>query len=300
MSVSPRHLLAQGPVLAAVGRVALKTLEQRWRRPPFRSIVLPSPTVTAQLDPRPKALVDAYVRAVGAPKGAYRDVLPAHLFPQWSFPLAARSIEGIPYDLARVLNGGCRIRIDGDLPRGRPLDVSATLEDIDDDGRRAILHQKIITGTPDSPAALTAELFAWVPARERLSEGRASKGRERARVPVGARELDYWRLSPSDALDFAMLTGDFNPVHWVPPVARAAGFPGTILHGFATMARSIEGLNRGLWAGDTRRLAGFECRFTRPLVLPARVGLYVDDQQGVFVGDAPGGAAYLVGSYTER
>ena len=37
-------------------------------------------------------------------------------------------------------------------------------------------------------------------------------------------------------------------------------------------------------------------RFTRPLVLPARVGVYVRGDK-VWVGDAPGGGAYLEGTF---
>jgi acyl dehydratase len=85
-------------------------------------------------------------------------------------------------------------------------------------------------------------------------------------------------------------------VHWIRPYARAFGFRSTILHGFSTMARAIEGLGRALYAGDTRRVRVFDCRFTRPLVLPARVGLYLRGSE-VFVGDAPDGPAYLAGSF---
>jgi hypothetical protein len=65
------------------------------------------------------------------------------------------------------------------------------------------------------------------------------------------------------------------------------------------MARAIEGLNRSLFSGDVRRLEAIDVKFTKPLVLPAKVGLYVDDEN-VFVGDAPGGPAYLVGTYSVR
>ena len=40
-----------------------------------------------------------------------------------------------------------------------------------------------------------------------------------------------------------------------------------------------------------------DVRFVRPLLLPARVGLYVGDGNRVWVGDAPGGGAYLEGTY---
>src|SRR5205814_499237 len=177
-----------------------------------------------------------------------------------------------------------------------PLVVSARLEDIDDDGRRAILHQRIATGTEAVTEAVVAHLYAVVP----LAKKEPGKEKPRAQVPEDARELGFWRLGPRAGLEFAFLTGDFNPVHWVRRYARAFGFRSTILHGFSTLARAIEGLNRALFAGDAGRLAAIDARFVRPLVLPARVGLYVADGGRVWVGDAPGGAAYLEGTFTLR
>jgi len=65
------------------------------------------------------------------------------------------------------------------------------------------------------------------------------------------------------------------------------------------MARAIEALNRGLFAGDVTALQEIDVRFTRPLVLPARVGVYVRGDK-VWVGDAPGGPAYLEGTFKLR
>jgi acyl dehydratase len=77
---------------------------------------------------------------------------------------------------------------------------------------------------------------------------------------------------------------------------RASGFPSVILHGFGTMARTLEALNRGVFAGDVTRLKKWSCRFTRPLVLPGKAGVYVLGNE-VFVGVAHGGPAYLVGQF---
>ena len=85
----------------------------------------------------------------------------------------------------------------------------------------------------------------------------------------------------------------------MPPYAKASGFRNVILHGFATLARAIEGMNRSLFAGDPNRLAWIDVQFTRSMVLPAKVGLYVEGNR-IFVGDAPGGPAYLVGTFGER
>jgi hypothetical protein len=66
------------------------------------------------------------------------------------------------------------------------------------------------------------------------------------------------------------------------------------------MAYAIEGLNKNLFLGDRTRLSTVDCRFTRPLHLPADVGLYIDRDQNLYVGDRPGGPAYLTGQYTTR
>ena len=131
--------------------------------------------------------------------------------------------------------------------------------------------------------------------------GHATNGKKEAPlVPSDVRELAYWRLAPAAGRSFALLTGDINPVHWLRPYAQASGFRSTILHGFATLARTMEGLHRGLFAGAVHRLLSIDVRFSRPLSLPARVGLYVGTDHTVFVGDAPGGFAYLTGRFVER
>jgi acyl dehydratase len=104
-------------------------------------------------------------------------------------------------------------------------------------------------------------------------------------------------LPKSTGLEFAKVTGDFNPIHWLPRYARAMGFRNVILHGFGSMAFATEGLNRGLFAGNTHRLRRFDAMFARPLVLPATVGLYVWGERQVGLGDAPGGPAYLAGTF---
>jgi hypothetical protein len=244
----------------------------------------------------PKSLVRDYVRHVGGTPGHYKNTLPPHLFPQWSFGLASQTLKGVPYPLLRVMNGGCQLIQHAPLPNDEVLQVRTCLESVDDNGRRAVLCQRVITGTASQPDALEARLYAIVP----LSSGGKKSGapREKPRVPTDVRELAFWRLRANAGLDFAKLTGDFNPVHWIPSYARAFGFRNTILHGFGTMARVYEGLRRDLFKG-TRSLHSLDVRFTRPLVLPARVGLYVGPEQTVYVGDAPGGPAYLVGEYKE-
>jgi hypothetical protein len=296
MSIPLHHVLSQGPVLGALGRVALATLRPSKGVAARTLPATPGPWVEAELAPRPADLIRDYVRHVGGDPGWYRGVVPASLFPQWGFPLAARTLEGLPYPMARVMNAGCRIEQRAPIPAGERLIVKARLESIDDDGVRAILVQRVVTGTRSEPDAMVGEIRAFVPLAK-PTEPRAKK--PRASVPLDATELAFLRIAKDAGLDFAKLTGDFNPIHWIAPYARMSGFRAPILHGFATFARAIEALNRARFAGDPSRLASIEARFSRPLVLPARVGVYVKDG-ALWVGDAPGGGAYLEGTYTTR
>jgi acyl dehydratase len=301
MPVSTRYVLHQGPVLGALARAAFTSMRAARSPEGASRPSTPGSELRAGVTAPPADLVRDYVRHAGGDPGAYRGVIPPHLFPQWVFPVASRTLEGLPYPLSRMLNAGCRLEINAPLPAGERLEVSARLESIDDNGHRAILHQRAVTSTPAHPEAVVAHLYTLVPLGKGGKKAAGSAGaKERPRVPEGATELARWRLPAGAGLDFAKLTGDFNPVHWVPPYARAFGFRSVILHGFATMVRAMEGLTRALFAGDTSAIRVFDVRFTRPLLLPHRVGLYVHDKNRVYVGDAPGGPAYLTGSFESR
>jgi len=267
------HLVHQGPTLRALGEVAFASLGSRSGTTGAAPAALPAAWIEAVVPPRPESLVRDYIRHVGGDPASYRGVLPPHLFPQWSFPLAARALAHLPYPTTKIINAGCRIEVRAPLPSNEPLHVKVRLESIDDDGKRALLVQKIVTGTARVPEALVAEMRTLVPLARREKEKGPPK--PRPGVPLGAKEIAFARIPSTAGRDFAVLTGDVNPLHWFAPAARAAGFRGCILHGFSTLARAVEALNRRVFAGDARRLAVIDVRFTRPLVLPAKVGVYV-------------------------
>lgn len=298
MPIPTRFVLEQGPALKGMGQAAFSVLKQRMGGVPKKQPALPTKPIEARYAARPKDLVRAYVRHVGGDPSAYKKIVPAHFFPQWGLGLASQTLDGLPYPLMRAMNGGCRLRINTPLPANEPLHVRAWIDEIDDDGRRAIVSQRVITSTPSAPDALDATLFVFIPLSRKKGKKKSGSGDDKS-VPLGARQVAHIRLGTNAGLDFAKLTGDFNPLHWVKPYAQAAGFRSTILHGFGTMARAIEGLNRGMYAGDVNAIEEVHVRFTKPLTLPAKVGVYVEDNT-LAVGPAPGGGAYLKGTFEEK
>jgi len=61
------------------------------------------------------------------------------------------------------------------------------------------------------------------------------------------------------------LSGDDNPLHADPEVARAAGFPRPILHGLATYGIAARAILKAYCGYDARRLTSLAVRFSAPV-----------------------------------
>lgn len=291
MSVPRSYLFQQGPALRTLAHTAAGVIRQS-----FGPKFVPTPPATPgavieeTIPPRPAELIRDFVKTVGGRPGAWGDAVPPAFFCQWALPYSAKTLSGLRYPFARALNAGCRLTRNAPLPAGEPLQIRAWLDRVDDDGYRAVFYSRVVTGTASAPDALDAELRAIVPLKKK--EGGV---KEEPMVPAGAREIAYRVLGPDAGLEFALLTGDFNPIHWLAPYARMSGFKNVILHGFGTFARAYEALARN-HAGSV--LKSIDVRFTRPVVLPRAIGVFTDDADGVYVGDGPGSKMYMSGVLT--
>jgi acyl dehydratase len=82
------------------------------------------------------------------------------------------------------------------------------------------------------------------------------------RIPEKPHELECdLATSPRAALIYR-LSGDYNPLHIDPAVARVAGFPGPILHGLGTYGVAGHALLRTLCGYDPGRLERMDVRFS--------------------------------------
>lgn len=61
------------------------------------------------------------------------------------------------------------------------------------------------------------------------------------------------------------LSGDYNPLHADPEVARKAGFEKPILHGLCSYGIACQSLVRAVCNFDASRLRGMSARFTKPV-----------------------------------
>jgi acyl dehydratase len=81
--------------------------------------------------------------------------------------------------------------------------------------------------------------------------------------PAG--EVAAFEVGPADAVVYSECSGIWNPIHTDPRAARAAGLPHPVLHGTATLARTISAVVHSRLGGDPTRLTRLSCRFTAPV-----------------------------------
>jgi len=72
-------------------------------------------------------------------------------------------------------------------------------------------------------------------------------------------------LTRDSLVRYAGASGDFNSIHYRDDVAAAVGLPGVLAHGMLTMGVAVQvAVN---WVGDSGRIADYQVRFTKPVVV---------------------------------
>jgi acyl dehydratase len=82
-------------------------------------------------------------------------------------------------------------------------------------------------------------------------------------------ELTSFAAPASIGRDYAMVSGDWNPIHLSALTAKAFGFPRAIAHGMWTLGRIAAELEARWPKGRTR----YDVEFKQPVLLPAWVML---------------------------
>jgi len=84
-------------------------------------------------------------------------------------------------------------------------------------------------------------------------------------LPVRAADLVHEADTRPDQAFVYALSGDRNPLHRDPNVARMAGFPRPILHGLCTYGTACRSLLSTVCNYDPAKIAGFDARFSAPV-----------------------------------
>ncbi|HEY1057777.1 MAG TPA: MaoC family dehydratase [Limnobacter sp.] len=267
--------------------------------PVTRPSRLPALPVHLEQSVRPMsdALVNSYVEWSGADTDRYDGEIPPHFCSHFAMPMLANLGSLAPYNLLALLNQGLRMEIHQPLPRGQGLHLSGSLMDVSVEPDRVRIHTQVRVSTAAREMAMVIDSYSTVPQGKSKSKKPTSKpADEEAFTTVGR-----WSAEFHDGLNFAMLTGDFNPIHTWPAVGRRSRFKTLILHGFGQLARTHECVQN---AGYT--IAALDVRWIKPLTLPnadlaVQVGTKADFEGWRSLRlMAQDGSLHMVGRFLER
>lgn len=170
-------------------------------------------------------------------------------------------------DWLNIMHGEQRLKLFAALDPAGALIGQITVTDLADKGagKPALLRSIKQLRTPGG--TLVAETTDdWV-VRGAGGFGGARNLPGEALPPVPQRDPDAEVLLPTARSQAAIyrLSGDRNPLHIDPAIARSAGFDGPILHGLSTMGVVARALIHACCEGEAQRLREIAVRFTAPV-----------------------------------
>jgi acyl dehydratase len=169
-------------------------------------------------------------------------------------------------DMAMVVHGEQTIRLHRLIPAQGSLATTAVVTGIYDKGKGALCVVEAKT-TDDTGQPVFDNVFSI------FVRGAGGFGGDRgpeatsAEPPGRAPDLAITERTSVEQAALYRLSGDLNPLHIAPELARAVGFERPILHGLCTYGFAGRALLRGACGGDPARLRSLSARFSAP-VLP--------------------------------
>lgn len=168
-------------------------------------------------------------------------------------------------DLVNVVHNGQSVRLHTDFPAGGRLLTVGTIDGVYDMKRLGLVSFSTETRLGDR---LVCETSWSILARDGGGFGGPRPPKREGPEPVDKEHPSFdvtLDTRPEQALMYR-LSGDFNPLHADPEVARAAGFAeGPILHGLCTFGFVARAVIAGQCAGDASRLRALHAQFRKPV-----------------------------------
>jgi acyl dehydratase len=177
----------------------------------------------------------------------------------------ANPMSGINYLM--VVHGEQRLTIHKPLPPACDVVSDTRVLGVWDKGKdkgAIIVNERVIKekATGDKLATLVGTTFA----RGDGGFGGPKDGApEPHPIPTRAPDLVHSCDTRADQAFIYALSGDRNPLHRDPAIAKMAGFPRPILHGLCSYGTACRAVISTLAKYDASRITGFDVRFSSPV-----------------------------------
>ncbi|WP_300397105.1 MaoC/PaaZ C-terminal domain-containing protein [uncultured Sphingobium sp.] len=173
-------------------------------------------------------------------------------------------------DHRRIVHGEQHLRLYADLPPSGSVSGQTLIARIIDKGpgKPAIIHavRELSNCENGSKIAAVEQVYVYRGGGGFSQEGDHSDGPATAPEPAPDRRPDRVLTfqTRADSALLYRLSGDYNPLHADPEVARQAGFERPILHGLASYAMVAKSILWDVADGDVRTLRAYSARMSAP------------------------------------
>ena len=165
-----------------------------------------------------------------------------------------------------VVHGEQGLEIHNPLPRSAKVSTTAVIEGIYDKGSGALIVMRFDSLDQKGNPLCTNRASAFV----RGAGGFGGAVQPKKEVPsIPEKSPDFVFEAPTGVNQAALyrMSGDRNPLHIDPAIARAVGFTEPILHGLCTYGVTCRRFVQEVFQGDSGKIKSYSARFSSP-VLP--------------------------------
>lgn len=171
------------------------------------------------------------------------------------------------YDYTKVVHGEQRLTLHRPLPPEGELIADSRVTEAYDKGpgRGAVIYTevKVRSAAENQPMfTLGSTTFAR---GDGGFGGPAGSGPEPHQIPDRKPDTSLSLETRKDQALLYRLSGDRNPLHADPELAKRAGFPVPILHGLCTYGTACRAVLQAVCKYDYRKITSFDVRFSAPV-----------------------------------
>jgi acyl dehydratase len=186
-----------------------------------------------------------------------------------TFPVVMSLVTSFDFPFAAMGS----VHMENDITRYKPISVTDTV-DVKTHAENLREHRKgllvdvvtdVSVGNDTAWHQVTTFLHQQ---RTSLSDEPKPEPKKQPRLPPPKGILS---ITPARIRRYASVSGDHNPIHTNPIAAKLFGFPTVIAHGMFSAAAVLANIE-----GQLPDAVRYSVRFGKPVVLPAKVGVYVD------------------------
>jgi len=252
----------QKPMLLTVGKILLKSLSLS--KPKLSEKTLKLEVLDTKLE---KEIVDGYHNWLNENK-KYHGLIAPHLFPLWTYPDLFRMGQKLKLPLHKVLNQGVKLTINKPLRIEETLNSEIDIYHLKNLPQKFRINQKIKMGPDLENPSLIAEIHAVI--LKNPTSFLKNKSSNDVIDTSAFTLLDSLFISSNDAKNYAILSGDINPIHLSNAIAKLMGLKSRIMHGFGLYAKIFEKIE-----SHQLQIYELDLKFLKPVYLDSNLKIYM-------------------------